>query len=237
MQSRRAVEDAHREIKSPLRGFKWLNRRCAALNRASRGSGGHVGKRGGTCSVASWERGCYAYAVLAKTDVATTPGIPGYATIGLCQDATPSVVAVRVDGRGATHHDGLSRRCVALNVDARRFSRSPARDERPPPRDRISPTGGTRSVASVRGNPNGTFHPPTRRPRRLPPCNLAKTDCGVARYSGRRSHIGLCQIRVCAASAFPRRTRRSASLTFPSADATSASLPYPHEPRPARSTI
>ena len=28
-----------------------------------------------------------AYADLAKTDVATTPGIPGYATIGLCQDA------------------------------------------------------------------------------------------------------------------------------------------------------
>ena len=129
MQSRRrAVEDAYREIKSPLRGFKWFSRRCAALN-----------------------------------------------------------------------------------VGARRFSRSPARDERPPPRDRISSTGGTRSVASVRRNPNGTSHPPTRRPRRLPPCNLAKTDCGVARYSGRRSHIGLCQIRVCAASAFPRRTRRSAS--------------------------
>ena len=155
MQSRRrAVEDDHREIKSPLRGFKWLSRRYAPLN-----------------------------------------------------------------------------------VGARRFSRSPARDERPPPRDRISPTGGTRSVASVRRNPNGTSHPPTRRPRRLPPCNLAKTDCGVARYSGRRSHIGLCQIRVCAASAFPRRTRRSAPLTFPSADATSASLPYPHEPHPARSTI
>ena len=80
------MEDDHREIKSPLRGFKWLNRPCAALNRASRGSGGHVGKRGGTRSVASWERGCYAYAVLAKTDVATTPGIPGYATIGLCQN-------------------------------------------------------------------------------------------------------------------------------------------------------
>ena len=35
----------------------------------------------------SLERGCFAYAVLAKTDVATTPGIPGYATIGLCQGA------------------------------------------------------------------------------------------------------------------------------------------------------
>ena len=101
----------------------------------------------------------------------------------------------------------------------------------------IPSTGGTRSVASVRGtsrpregrnslrpSPTRTASlPPARRPRRLPPCNLAKTDCGVARYSGRRSHIGLCQIRVCAASAFPRRTRRSASLTFPSADATSAS--------------
>ena len=128
---RRAVEDAHREIKSPLRGFKWLSRRCAALN-----------------------------------------------------------------------------------VGARRFSRSPARDERPPPRDRISPTGGTRSVASVRGNPNGTFHPPTRRPRRLPPCNLAKTDCGVARYSGRRSHIGLCQTCACAASAFRRRTRQARPSRF-----------------------
>ena len=108
----------------------------------------------------------------------------------------------------------LNRRCAALNVGARRFSRNPARDERPPPRDRISPTGGTRSVASVRGNPNGTFHPPTRHLRRLPPCNLAKTDCGVARYSGRRSHIGLCQIRVCAASAFPRRTRQARPSRF-----------------------
>ena len=123
--------------------------------------------------------------------------------------------------------------------------RSPARDERPPPRDRISPTGGARSVASVRGNPNGTFHPPTRRPRRLPPCNLAKTDCGVARYSGRRSHIGLCQIRVCAASAFPRRTRQARPSRFhrrtrqarPSRIAAEPGLPYPHEPRPARSTI
>ena len=35
----------------------------------------------------SMERRCYAYADLAKTDVATTPGIPGYATIGLCQGA------------------------------------------------------------------------------------------------------------------------------------------------------
>ena len=38
------------------------------------------------------------------------------------------------------------------------------------------------------------------------PCTLAKTDCGVARYSGRRSHIGLCQNCVCEASAFQRRT-------------------------------
>ena len=154
MQSRRrAVEDAYREIKSPLRGFKWLNRRCAALNRASRGSGGHVGKRGGTRSVASWERGCYAYAVLAKTDVATTPGIPGYATIGLCQDATPSVVAVRVDGRGATHHDGLSRRCAALNAGARRLARARhpvhGRDALCRVRSRdIPPTGGTQFIAS-----------------------------------------------------------------------------------------
>ena len=37
-------------------------------------------------------------------------------------------------------------------------------------------------------------------------CTLAKTDCGVARYSGRRSHIGLCQNCVCEASAFQRRT-------------------------------
>ena len=43
---------------------------------------------GGTRSVASaLERRCSACADLAKTDVATTPGIPGYATIGLCQDA------------------------------------------------------------------------------------------------------------------------------------------------------
>ena len=38
------------------------------------------------------------------------------------------------------------------------------------------------------------------------PCTLAKTDCGVTRYSGRRSHIGLCQNCVCEASAFQRRT-------------------------------
>ena len=35
----------------------------------------------------SMERRCCACADLAKTDVATTPGIPGYATIGLCQGA------------------------------------------------------------------------------------------------------------------------------------------------------
>ncbi len=37
---------------------------------------------------------------------------------------------------------------------------------------------------------------------RIDSCILAKTDCGVARYSGRRSHIGLCQICACGASAF-----------------------------------
>ena len=63
------------------------------------------------------------------------------------------------------------------------------------------------------------------------PCTLAKTDCGVARYSGRRSHIGLCQNCVCEASAFQRRTptrrtRRSASLTFPSG--------RPRQARPSR---
>ena len=43
---------------------------------------------GGTRSVASaLERRCSACADLAKTDVATTPGIPGYATIGLFQGA------------------------------------------------------------------------------------------------------------------------------------------------------
>ena len=72
------------------------------------------------------------------------------------------------------------------------------------------------------------------------PCTLAKTDCGVARYSGRRSHIGLCQNCVCEASAFQRRTptRRprqarpsrvaqvGASLTFPSG--------RPRQARPSR---
>ncbi len=54
----------------------------------------------------SLERGCFAYAVLAKTDVATTPGIPGYATIGLCQgsgtgtgEEARSVVGADVLGR------------------------------------------------------------------------------------------------------------------------------------------
>ena len=66
-----------------------------------------------------------------------------------------------------------------------------------------TPTGTPRT----RGRPR-TSAPTT--PSRLlagsRPCTLAKTDCGVARYSGRRSHIGLCQNCVCEASAFQRRT-------------------------------
>ena len=54
----------------------------------------------------------------------------------------------------------------------------------------------------------------TRWMRRVPSCTLAKTDCGVARYSGRRSPIGLCQNCACAASAFRRRTQQVAYLPF-----------------------
>jgi len=44
--------------------------------------------------------------------------------------------------------------------------------------------------------------PPTQGRVGSRPAALAKTDCGVARYSGRRSHIGLCQTCACEASAF-----------------------------------
>ena len=54
----------------------------------------------------------------------------------------------------------------------------------------------------------------TRWMRRVPSCTLAKTGCDVARYSGRRSPIGLCQNCVCAASAFRRRTQQVAFLPF-----------------------
>ena len=54
----------------------------------------------------------------------------------------------------------------------------------------------------------------TRWMRRVPSCTLAKTDCGVARYSWRRSPIGLCQNCACAASAFRRRTQQVAFLPF-----------------------
>ena len=54
----------------------------------------------------------------------------------------------------------------------------------------------------------------TRWMRRVPSCTLAKADCGVARYSGRRSPIGLCQNCACAASAFRRRTPQVAFLPF-----------------------
>ena len=78
-------QTAAKEIKSPLRGFKWLSRRCAALNRASHGVG--LMWEGRAPSRPFRERRCCAYADLAKADGTTTPGIPGYATIGLCQDA------------------------------------------------------------------------------------------------------------------------------------------------------
>ena len=58
-----------------------------------------------------------------------------------------------------------------------------------------------RGVGGVRPRGDATI-PSARGPRRFPSCILAKTDCGVARYSGRRSHIGLCQTCVCEASAF-----------------------------------
>ena len=68
-------------------------------------------------------------------------------------------------------------------------------------------------VLRVPGHGGG---PPVAQERDLPTtrgradsCTLAKTDCGVARYSGRRSHIGLCQICACGASAFqPAATER-----------------------------
>ena len=70
-----------------------------------------------------------------------------------------------------------------------------------------SPTGEGREMIGLSYWPNG-------RGRRSTPCTLAKTDCGVARYSGRRSHIGLCQTCACAASAFRRRTRQARPSRF-----------------------
>ena len=70
-----------------------------------------------------------------------------------------------------------------------------------------SPTGEGREMIGLSYWPNG-------RGRRFLPCTLAKTDCGVARYSGRRSHIGLCQTCACAASAFRRRTRQARPSRF-----------------------
>ena len=54
-------------------------------------------------------------------------------------------------------------------------------------------------LVDIRSRRSATL--PTTRGR-ADSCTLAKTDCGVARYSGRRSHIGLCQICACGASAF-----------------------------------
>ena len=81
---------------------------------------------------------------------------------------------------------------------------------------------------------------PTTRSRLLAgsrPCTLAKTDCGVARYSGRRSHIGLCQNCVCEASAFQRRTptRRPRQARPSRVAQVGAALPFPSgRPRQAR---
>ena len=61
---------------------------------------------GGTRSVASaLERRCSACADLAKTDVATTPGIPGYATIGLCQGAGICAAPRGREGRASARPD------------------------------------------------------------------------------------------------------------------------------------
>ena len=73
---------------------------------------------GGTRSVASaLERRCSACADLAKTDVATTPGIPGYATIGLCQGAgicaAPRGREGRAPARPVAHHHGPAREVPA----------------------------------------------------------------------------------------------------------------------------
>ena len=63
----------------------------------------------------------------------------------------------------------------------------------------------------------------TRWMRRVPSCTLAKADCGVARYSGRRSPIGLCQNCV-----------RMRSICVPQTDTTSCVPPVSgsHESRP-----
>ena len=282
-------QTAAKEIKSPLRGFKWLSRRCAALNRASHGVGFMgVNGRDALRRVRRWkreghnslrpsrERRCCAYADLAKTDGTTTPGIPGYATIGLCQDAggarlsrpgesggCPRARRTRaapgawhcgkVVGRIGAWHSVCSVCREAASVysvvkrrggvrtsraEAARVHRALGR-VRTFPRQHLKPRSGdlihhgTRSRATDGiwdlSLPSATRCPRARCTRAALGawrCGvdgnngwsriLAKTDCGVARYSGRRSHIGLCQNCVCEASAFPRRerTRRSASLPW-----------------------
>ena len=118
----------------------------------------------------SLERGCFAYAVLAKTDVATTPGIPGYATIGLCQGAGTGT-GEEAGGRGRGGRP-----------------RPPACPWRPRGRLRVHGAPGTsrptmcadmaRSVVGadvlgrprVRGVPVGVFAYTARRGRRALPC-------------------------------------------------------------------
>ena len=118
----------------------------------------------------SLERGCFACADLAKTDVATTPGIPGYATIGLCQGA----------GTGTGEESGGRGRGGR--------PRPPACPWRPRGRLRVRGAPGTsrptmcadmaRSVVGadvlgrprVRGVPAGAFAYAARRGRRALPC-------------------------------------------------------------------
>ena len=284
------------------------------------------------------KRRCCAYADLAKADGTTTPGIPGYATSGLCQDAGGSRLSRPGESGGCPRARSTRTalgawHCGVAGVWPRGNATLPYRtplEPTPPLSPTVSPvsttehterpaavteyteegswayrglafrvfrvprsgfsvfsgeTEGRRSNVPRRGGagtsrarpsanlpaptfkaaqrrfnpswdalprdrylslPSATRCPRARRTRRSRPswsrrsprarcpraalgawrCGvdgnngwsriLAKTDCGVARYSGRRSHIGLCQNCVCEASAFPRRvqTRRSAPLPW-----------------------
>ena len=83
----------------------------------------------------STKRRCCAYAVLAKTDVATTPGIPGYATIGLRQGCRAGTYAAQRGREGRASARPVAHRPLG-----------PAREVPAPPSAR-----GVRTVVAVYG--------------------------------------------------------------------------------------
>ena len=129
---------------------------------------------------------------LAKTDCGVARFSGRRSHIGLCQNCVREASAFQ--RRTPTRRPRQARPSRVAHGRARRprravYAKAPAGTPRTRGRPRTSaPTTLSRLLAGSR------------------PCTLAKTDCGVARYSGRRSNIGLCPNCVCEASAFQRRT-------------------------------